>query len=102
MMKTDGMTAKKTSEVRELQILWDRVQASKPKTTGNEPEEIVNKDLGYVSQNLVTKMMGNNPKPCRFVYMIAPQNFPFFGKDLCLKLFGTVSPLIRMQNLASK
>ena len=65
------MMAKKTSEVRELQILWDRVQASKPKTTGNEPEEIVNKDLGYVSQIFLPDN-GNDPMPCSFVYVIAP------------------------------
>ena len=45
----------------------------KPKTSGNEPEEIVNKDLGYVSQIFLPKTMGNNPMPCGFFYVIAPQ-----------------------------
>ena len=44
----------------------------KPKTSGNEPEGIVNKDLGYVSQIFLPKTMGNDTKPCVFVYMIAP------------------------------
>ena len=49
------------------------VQATKPKTLGNEPEEIVNEDLGYISQIFLPKKMGNDPKPCGFVYVIAPQ-----------------------------
>ena len=38
----------------------------------NEPEEIVNEDLGYVSQIFLPKTMGNDLKPCGFVYVIAP------------------------------
>ena len=44
----------------------------KPKTLGNEPEGIVNKDLSYVSQIILPKTMGNNTVPCGFVYVIAP------------------------------
>ena len=29
-------------------LFCDRVQATKPKTSGNEPKEIVNEDLSYV------------------------------------------------------
>ena len=32
-------------------LFWDRVRATKPKTLGNKPTEIINQDLGYVSQN---------------------------------------------------
>ena len=53
-------------------LFWDKVWATKPKTSGNKPEGIVNKDLGYVSQIFLPKTMGNDPKPCGFVYMIAP------------------------------
>ena len=53
-------------------LFWDRVGATKPKTSGNKPTEIVNEDLGYVSQIFLPKTMGNDPKPCGFVYMIAP------------------------------
>ena len=44
----------------------------KPKTLGNKPTEIVTKDLGYVSQIFLPKTMGNDPKPCGLVYVIAP------------------------------
>ena len=42
------------------------------RTLGNKPKEIVNEDLGYVSQIFLPKTMGNDPKPCGFVYLIAP------------------------------
>ena len=41
-------------------------------TSGNEPKGIVNKDLGYVSQIILPKTMGNDTMPCSFVYVIAP------------------------------
>ena len=53
-------------------LFWDSVRATKPKTLGNKPEEIVNKDLGYVSQIFLPKTMGNDTVPCGFVYVIAP------------------------------
>ena len=42
------------------------------KTSGNEPEGIVNKDLGYVSQIFLPKTMANYIVPSGFVYVIAP------------------------------
>ena len=45
----------------------------KPKTLGNEPKGIVNKDLGYVSQIFLPKTMGNDTVPYGFVYVIVPQ-----------------------------
>ena len=56
-------------------LFWDTVQAMKLKTLGNEPEEIVNEDLGYVSQIFLPKTMGNDPKPCSFVYVIVPATY---------------------------
>ena len=44
----------------------------KAKSSSNDPKWIVNKDIGYVSQIFLPKMMGNDPMPCSFVYMIAP------------------------------
>ena len=44
----------------------------KPKTSGNEPKGIVNKDLSYVSQIFLPKMMANDTMPCGFIYVIAP------------------------------
>ena len=56
-------------------LFWDKVWATKPKTSGNEPEGIVNKDLGYVSQIFLPKMMGNDTVPCGFVYVIVPIDY---------------------------
>ena len=42
------------------------------KPTGNEPEGMVNKELGYVSQIFLPKTMGNDTVPCGFVYVIVP------------------------------
>ena len=53
-------------------LFWDKVWATKPKTSGNEPKGISNKDLGYVSQIFLPKTMGNDTMPCGFVYVIAP------------------------------
>ena len=65
----------------------------KPKTSGNEPEGIVNKDLGYVSQIFLPKTMGNDTVPCGFVYVIAPKdiyygNYFHIPKREILKLFA--------------
>ena len=53
-------------------LFWDKVWATKLKTSGNEPNGIGNDDLGYVSQIFLPKMMGNDTMPCGFVYVIAP------------------------------
>ena len=53
-------------------LFWDKVWATKPKTSGNETEAIGNDDLGYVSQIFLPKTTGNDTVPCGFVYMIAP------------------------------
>ena len=53
-------------------LFWDKVWATKLKTSSNEPKGIVNKYLGYISQIFLPKMMGNDTVPCGFVYMIAP------------------------------
>ena len=37
---------------------------------GNDPEGIVKGDLSYISQIFLPKLMGNDPKPCGFIYMI--------------------------------
>ena len=50
-----------------------RLRATKPKPSGIEPEGIVNKDLGYVSQIFLPKTMGNDTVPYGFVYVIVPQ-----------------------------
>ena len=43
----------------------------KAKSSSNDPKWIVNKDIGYVSQIFLPKMMGNDPMHCGFVYVIA-------------------------------
>ena len=43
-----------------------------PKSLGNNPEGIINEDLGYVSQIFLPKTIGNDPMPCGFIYVIAP------------------------------
>ena len=53
-------------------LLWDKVWATKMKTSGNEPKGIGNDDLHYVSQIFLPKTMDNNTMPCGFVYVIAP------------------------------
>ena len=53
-------------------LFWDKVWATKPKTSGNKPKGIGNDDLGYVSQIFLPKTMGNDTMPCSFVYVIAP------------------------------
>ena len=53
-------------------LFWDKVWATKQKTSGNEPKVIGNDDLSYVSQIFLPKKMGNNTMPCGFVYMIVP------------------------------
>ena len=53
-------------------LFWDKVWATKPKTSGNETEGIGNNDLGYISQIFLPKTMGNDTVPCGFVYVIAP------------------------------
>ena len=45
---------------------------SLPMSSGNDPKEIVNEDLGYVFQIFLPLMMGNDPIPCSFVYVIVP------------------------------
>ena len=45
-------------------LFWDKVWATKPKTSGNEPKGIGNDDLCYVSQIFLPKMMGNDPMLC--------------------------------------
>ena len=42
-------------------LFWDKVWATKPKTSGNEPKGIVNEDFRYVSQIFLHKTMGNDP-----------------------------------------
>ena len=53
-------------------LFWDKVWATKPKTSGNKPKWNGNDDLGYVSQIFLSKMMGNDTVPCGFVHLIAP------------------------------
>ena len=53
-------------------LFWDKVWATKPKTSGNEPKGISNHDLGYVSQIFLPKTNGNDTIPCIFFYVIAP------------------------------
>ena len=38
-------------------LFWDKVWATKPKTSGNEPKGIGNDDLGYISQIFLWKTM---------------------------------------------
>ena len=54
-------------------LFWDKVWATKPKTSGNEPKGIGNDDLGYISQIFLPKTMGNDTMPCSFVYVIVPR-----------------------------
>ena len=53
-------------------LFWDKVWATKPKTSGNEPKGIGNDDLGYIYQIFLPKTKGNDTMPCGFVYVIAP------------------------------
>ena len=53
-------------------LFWDKVWATKPKTSGNKPKGIGNNDLCYVSQNFLPKTNSNDTMPCGFVYVIAP------------------------------
>ena len=62
-----------------LFLFWDKVWATKPKTSGNEPKGIGNNDLGYVSQIFLSKTMGNDTMPCGFVYMIASYIYYIFN-----------------------
>ena len=59
-------------------LFWDKVWATKPKTSGNKPKWNGNDDLGYVSQIFLPKTMGNDTVPCGFVYMIAPKVCHFY------------------------
>ena len=47
-------------------LFWDKVWATKPKTSGNEPKGIVNKDLGYISQIFPAKDNGQRSQALRF------------------------------------
>ena len=65
------MLSKKGMILNYYFLFWDIVPATKLNTFGKKPKEIVNEDLGYVSQIFLPKTMGNDPKPCGFVYVIA-------------------------------
>ena len=54
------------------EILTKKFGETKLNSSGNNPEGFINEeDLGYISQIVLPKMMGNDPMPCSFVYMIA-------------------------------
>ena len=55
-------------------LFWDKVWATKPKTSGNKPKGIGNDNLGYISKIFLPKTMDNDTIPCGFVYVIAPLN----------------------------
>ena len=74
-------------------LFWDKVWATKPKTSGNEPKGIGNNDLDYVSQIFLPKMMGNDTLPCGFVYVIAPQIILKIITYLSLKLHNLLKNL---------
>ena len=68
-------------------LFWDKVWATKPKTSGNEPKGMGNNDndLGYVSQIFLPKTMGNDTMPCGFIYLIAPPSL--YSMLTCTKAF---------------
>ena len=52
---------------------WDHCPSSLGVKFGKhdqDPEGIVKRDLSYISQIFLPKLMGNDPKPCGFIYMI--------------------------------
>ena len=68
---------------------YQRVRETKPKSLGNNLEGIIYEDLGFISQIFLPKMTGNDPMPCCFVYVIAPQVWakiypPFSYQERCI------------------
>ena len=55
------------------EILTKKFGETKLNSSGNNPEGFINEeDLGYISQIVLPKMMGNDPMPCSFIYVIVP------------------------------